>query len=234
MGFVPADRIAATKAAVGSCLSALTRNQVVAFQADQVDSETGVVNSVVVVGGTEIVSDRDESLARIEPIRRPWQHGWLDHVIKVRVQYLTGRKLVLPEHLSTGWVGSSAADLAPAPPAELNLRECWTRLRTASLGRVVFIEDAMPAVRMAAFTAEHDEDGRGDHLVLRSPHDDPIGVRRDEIVAFEIDDVDASARRGWSVVALGRVESVDQVIRIRIVQLSGRRVPAGRPAPGRW
>ncbi|OIV38061.1 hypothetical protein BIV57_07805 [Mangrovactinospora gilvigrisea] len=78
-------------------------------------------------------------------------------------------------------------------------------LRGVPVGRVVFTQHALPAVRVV----NHLLDAGGDILV-RMHHgaalvdqidasEDPAGV----VVAYEADEIDAQTRTGWSVVVVG-------------------------------
>jgi nitroimidazol reductase NimA-like FMN-containing flavoprotein (pyridoxamine 5'-phosphate oxidase superfamily) len=71
------------------------RQQVVAFEADHFDPATHTGWSVVVIGKVEVVSDEDELLSVIEAERRPWIAGEFDHVLRIPVQEMTGRRLAL-------------------------------------------------------------------------------------------------------------------------------------------
>ena len=75
--------------------------------------------------------------------------------------------------------------------------ECLELLAHACLGRVAFTERALPAIRPVNYAL------LGHQLVLRT---DPqgLGKRLDgQVVAFEVDEIDAERGTGWSVVVLG-------------------------------
>ncbi|MFC9769255.1 pyridoxamine 5'-phosphate oxidase family protein [Rhodococcus jostii] len=79
----------------------------------------------------------------------------------------------------------------------LSLAECIRLLRTVSVGRMVFTENALPALRPVTFAAVEGE------VVI--PAGDAWFERFDgEFLAFEADGVDWSTRVGWSVVVMGR------------------------------
>ena len=79
----------------------------------------------------------------------------------------------------------------------LDQRECQSLLATHSVGRVAFTEHALPAIRPVNYTLQ------GTHIVLRT-RADGLAARLDgQVVAFEIDDVDADTESGWSVVVTG-------------------------------
>lgn len=88
------------------------------------------------------------------------------------------------------------ADIALEPKA------CLRLLRTASLGRVVFTEAALPAVRPVTFAAPDGE-------VIISAGWGSWGPKLDgTVVAFEVEDIDPATRDGWSVVVVGRARLV--------------------------
>ena len=75
-------------------------------------------------------------------------------------------------------------------------------LAGTSLGRFVFTENAMPAVRPASHLVK-------DGVILARCHDGaavvPVGAgaRRETVVAYQADDIDIGTRLGWSVVVTG-------------------------------
>lgn len=77
----------------GGKLAAAISHGTVAFEADELDTETSSGWSVVVVGHAEIVNDIDELVAMADPARRPWVSGRSAHVIRVRPEQVTGRRL---------------------------------------------------------------------------------------------------------------------------------------------
>lgn len=82
----------------------------------------------------------------------------------------------------------------------LTREECLDLLSTSSFGRVAFTERALPAIRPINYALV------GHHVVL-STRADGLGQRLDgQIVAFEVDEIDAAHGTGWSVVVTGRAE----------------------------
>jgi len=87
------------------------------------------------------------------------------------------------------------------PPASqlqtLTQWECLELLRRHSVGRVAFTERAMPAIRPVNYAVV------GSQIVLRT-RGDGLAERLDwQVVAFEVDEVDAARQCGWSVVVTG-------------------------------
>jgi nitroimidazol reductase NimA-like FMN-containing flavoprotein (pyridoxamine 5'-phosphate oxidase superfamily) len=75
--------------------------------------------------------------------------------------------------------------------------ECLELLGQCSLGRVAFTERALPAIRPVSYVLV------GHQLVL-STQAEGLGRRLDgQVVAFEVDDIDAADGSGRSVVVMG-------------------------------
>jgi uncharacterized protein len=92
--FVIDDESVIIRTDEGSRLAAATRNAVVAFETDSFDAETRTGWSVTVVGHALAVDDKDES-ARLKALpMHPWEPGRRDHYIRVRIEYITGRRII--------------------------------------------------------------------------------------------------------------------------------------------
>lgn len=75
--------------------------------------------------------------------------------------------------------------------------DCMQHLGQTNLGRVAFTERALPSIRPVSYTVV------GNHLVLTT-ESPGLGRRLDgQVVAFEVDQVDAWLGTGWSVVVTG-------------------------------
>lgn len=81
----------------------------------------------------------------------------------------------------------------------LDRDECLTLLATAGVGRIVFTARGLPAVEPVKFLY-------GDDALwfTVAAHADLFGAARDDVVAFEVDEFDASLQTGWWVTVLGR------------------------------
>lgn len=80
----------------------------------------------------------------------------------------------------------------------LSRQECLTLLASASIGRIVFTDRALPAVQPVNFVLDRE------NIVIRTGLGSKLAVAaRDAIVAFEADDFDPATRTGWSVTAVG-------------------------------
>jgi nitroimidazol reductase NimA-like FMN-containing flavoprotein (pyridoxamine 5'-phosphate oxidase superfamily) len=91
--------------------------------------------------------------------------------------------------------------LQPRQALELTDAECWQLLRSVSLGRVVFTQRAMPAIRPVNHVVD---DGK---IVIRSHAGAAIVSRAvaggGSVVCYEADDLDAIRHTGWSVIVTG-------------------------------
>jgi nitroimidazol reductase NimA-like FMN-containing flavoprotein (pyridoxamine 5'-phosphate oxidase superfamily) len=89
---------------------------------------------------------------------------------------------------------------------ELTEGECWRLLGSVSLGRVVFTQHAMPAIR----PVNHLVDNR--KIIVRSHLGAAITSRADagSVVCYEADDLDPVRHTGWSVIATGLARLVQE------------------------
>ena len=126
----------------------------------------------------------------------------------------------------------------------LAAHDCLSLLRRALIGRIVFTDNALPAIQPVGYTL----DG-GDVVIRTSARSRLAAAVRDAVVAFEVDDFDSATGHGWSVVVTGQARAVtdqgdlaelrrlplqswvpgtcDHYIRIRPAVVSGRRRYAG-------
>ncbi|WP_405885403.1 pyridoxamine 5'-phosphate oxidase family protein [Streptomyces sp. NBC_01136] len=133
---------------------------------------------------------------------------------------------------------------------ELDRQECLRLLERAPIGRVVHTRHALPAVLPVNFCLDTDS-----AVLMRTAADSELAAAIDGVViAFEVDEVDAAAHSGWSVVVTGRatvvtdpvehgrltrtgprswVASPEEVfIRIEPELVTGRQLVAGRTVYG--
>lgn len=126
------------------------------------------------------------------------------------------------------------------PLEELNRRQCLELLDTVRVGRLVFTEDALPAVQPVNFRLWRDD------VVIRVAGGPKLAAAtRNQVVAFQADELDADLRTGWSVTVVGHAEPVtdvddlvevagtfvqpwvdgrrDHFVRIRVEKVTGRR-----------
>ncbi|GAX56488.1 pyridoxamine 5'-phosphate oxidase family protein [Streptomyces olivochromogenes] len=87
---------------------------------------------------------------------------------------------------------------------ELGREECLRLLEGAPIGRVVHTRHALPAVLPVNFCLDVDS-----AVLMRTSADSELAAAVDGVViAFEADEVDATAHSGWSVVVTGRATVV--------------------------
>jgi len=97
----------------------------------------------------------------------------------------------------------------PRQGIDLTAGECWQLLASVSIGRIVFTQRAMPAIR----PVNHFIDGR--KIIIRT-HDgaaiasramehsaESEGMPTGSVVCYEADDLDPVRHTGWSVIATG-------------------------------
>jgi nitroimidazol reductase NimA-like FMN-containing flavoprotein (pyridoxamine 5'-phosphate oxidase superfamily) len=97
----------------------------------------------------------------------------------------------------------------------LSRRECVGLLAKEQIGRAVFTERAMPAVVPVTFAIDDDA-----VLICTAPDTRLAAAASRGVLAFQVDDIDANTRAGWSVVVVGVAELVDdpqEQARIRLV-----------------
>ena len=89
---------------------------------------------------------------------------------------------------------------------ELTVAESWQLLGRVSLGRVVFTQHAMPAIRPVNHLIDDEtiivRSHLGAAIVARAAADDGTGV------CYEADDLDPVRHTGWSVIATGMARLV--------------------------
>lgn len=92
------------RVAGGPKLTAATDNQVVAFQADELDADLRTGWSVTVVGHAEPIIDVDELVELSGTFLQPWVEGRRDHFVRIRTEKMTGRRFRergLPQYRNT-------------------------------------------------------------------------------------------------------------------------------------
>ncbi|HET6734203.1 pyridoxamine 5'-phosphate oxidase family protein [Mycobacterium sp.] len=96
----------------------------------------------------------------------------------------------------------------------LNRRQCLDRLQTVRVGRLVFTEDALPAVQPVNFRLWRDD------VVIRVAGGAKLAAATQNlVVAFEADELDPDLRTGWSVTVVGHAEPITDVD--ELVELAG-------------
>lgn len=84
------------RVAGGAKLAAAALNEVVAFEADELDPELRTGWSVTVVGHAERITDVNELVEVSGTFVQPWAGGRRDQFVRIRSEKVTGRRLRLP------------------------------------------------------------------------------------------------------------------------------------------
>lgn len=88
----------------------------------------------------------------------------------------------------------------------LTRRQCLDLLERVRVGRLVFTEDALPAVQPVNFRVWRDD------VVIRVAGGPKLSAAVDhQVVAFQADELDADLRTGWSVTIVGHAEPITDV-----------------------
>ena len=96
----------------------------------------------------------------------------------------------------------------------LNRRQCLDLLQTVRVGRLVFTEDALPAVQPVNFRLWRDD------VVIRVAGGPKLAAATHNlVVAFQADELDPDLRTGWSVTVVGHAHRITDVS--ELVELSG-------------
>lgn len=89
--------------------------------------------------------------------------------------------------------------------------ECLRLLDSVPFGRMVFTEDALPAVHPVNHAVV------GSDVIIRTEGQKLDAARRGDVVAFQADSIDVEARTGWSVLVIGRtsvVTDIEELVRV--------------------
>lgn len=85
----------------------------------------------------------------------------------------------------------------------VNRAECLRLLHSVPIGRLVYTNGGLPAVRLVNFLLD------ADTIVLNTGRGDKLrAAERGDVVAFEADDVDLDRHVGWTVTAIGHLSVV--------------------------
>ena len=100
------------------------------------------------------------------------------------------------------------------PLEELNRRQCLDLLDGPRVGRLVFTEDALPAIQPVNYRLWRDD------VVIRVAGGAKLEAAiNHQVVAFEVDEVDPDLRTGWTVTVVGHAEPITDVD--ELVELAG-------------
>lgn len=88
----------------------------------------------------------------------------------------------------------------------LNRVQCLDLLHTVRVGRLVFTEEALPAVQPVNFRMHQG------HVVIRIDGGGKLAAATERsVVAFQADDLDRDLLEGWSVTVVGHAEPIRDV-----------------------
>jgi nitroimidazol reductase NimA-like FMN-containing flavoprotein (pyridoxamine 5'-phosphate oxidase superfamily) len=86
---------------------------------------------------------------------------------------------------------------------ELTRQQALRLLANGVIGRVVFVDAAMPAVQPVNYMLDNGE------IIFRTANGAKLAAAlRQSVVAFEVDEIDLRTRTGWSVVCLGQAYEI--------------------------
>ncbi len=96
----------------------------------------------------------------------------------------------------------------------LNRRQCLDLLQDVRVGRLVFTEDALPAVQPVNFRLWRDD------IVVRVAGGAKLTAATEKsVVAFQADELDPDLRTGWSVTVVGHASPITDID--ELVEVSG-------------
>jgi nitroimidazol reductase NimA-like FMN-containing flavoprotein (pyridoxamine 5'-phosphate oxidase superfamily) len=100
--------------ASASSMAQAVRGAVVAFETDQLDAQAHTGWSVLVLGIAELVLDKAqiERACRLGP--EPWVHGRKEHLIRIPLKLVTGRRILPAPSGGAGALRSDEPTLAKA------------------------------------------------------------------------------------------------------------------------
>jgi nitroimidazol reductase NimA-like FMN-containing flavoprotein (pyridoxamine 5'-phosphate oxidase superfamily) len=95
-------------------------------------------------------------------------------------------------------------DSAPELIRVLDQAECFALLATDCVGRVVYTRNALPAITPVNYTLDRHR------ILIRTSSGSAVAhtAMNEDVVAFEVDDIDRRTEEGWSVVVVGVVHVV--------------------------
>jgi uncharacterized protein len=104
---------------------------------------------------------------------------------------------------------------------ELDKALCLRLLARKMIGRVVFTDSALPAAQPVTYLLD------GEEVVFRTGGGSKLAATRGAVVAFQVDEIDADTRTGWTVLGVG--EAYEVLVPARLTELAERMPPAQAP-----
>jgi uncharacterized protein len=90
--------------------------------------------------------------------------------------------------------------------------ECLKLLQSVPVGRLVFTQGGLPAIRLVNFSVDQDT------IVFAADDGEKFqAAERGDVVAFEVDEIDIDRHLGWTVTAVGYLSVVplEEAARLR-------------------
>lgn len=85
----------------------------------------------------------------------------------------------------------------------LGRERCLALMASAPIGRVVYTDQALPAIAPVSFVLD------GDQVIMSTgPGAKLAAAIRDAVVAFQVDDYDPGTGTGWSITMIGQAQAV--------------------------
>jgi nitroimidazol reductase NimA-like FMN-containing flavoprotein (pyridoxamine 5'-phosphate oxidase superfamily) len=89
-------------------------------------------------------------------------------------------------------------------PQYFSREQCLALVASVPIGRVVYTDQALPAVMPMNFVLD------GDEVLIHTGSGSTLAAAiRNAVVAFQVDDFDSDTTTGWSVTITGRARLVD-------------------------
>lgn len=89
-------------------------------------------------------------------------------------------------------------------PQAFSREQCLALMASVPVGRVVYTDQALPAVMPMNFVLD------GEEVVIRTASDSTLAAAiRNAVVAFQADDFDPATTTGWSITITGQARLVD-------------------------
>jgi uncharacterized protein len=207
--FALVDEAVFFSAPCGSDLESAVRDQVVAFEVDDVSSSGGW--SVVVTGiPVEVAADEIPDLPELPALMAP--SGEPQSVFRLPTCLVTGRSVPsVPIHVA-GLTLEGSPDARPGPgggppfefdhPEPIDPAECLRLLASEEVGRLAVVVAGRPLVFPLNYALD------GDAVVFRTAPGTKLSAIPRSLVAFEVDGRTAASGRAWSVVVEGLAQEV--------------------------
>jgi len=113
----------------------------------------------------------------------------------------------------------------------LSLADCWALLTETPVGRVGVVVDGSAEIFPVNYVVDRTSSGRPTILFRTDPGTKLAGLARRPYISFEVDELHASDRTGWSILIKGHAQQIREVAdaeeRHRVEQIPVRHWYAG-------